>query len=138
MKGGHCSRILKAYFDSHFDFHICLQIPILMIFRIPIASSQAAAGSCHGSRWWKLRSHLWSSITNIVTTVMLSSILIGWPIFLASQLVSIPTMRIHFSSNILHHFAALLHIPIVNVPGFLASTVFSKHSARRLKMGFVP
>ena len=53
MKGSHCSRISKAYFDSHLDFHICLQIPILMIFLIPIASSEAAAGSCHGSRWWE-------------------------------------------------------------------------------------
>ena len=136
MKGSHCSRISKAYFDSHFDFHICLQIPILMIFRIPIASSQAAAGSCHGSRWWEASKpsleqhhqhrHHCDAIQHPHWVANLS------------QLVSIPTMRIHFSSNILHHFAALVRIPILDVPGFLASTVFSKHSARRLKMGFVP
>ena len=122
--------ILIFTFVCKFQFSWFSEFPLL-----PLRQQQAAATEAGGG---KLRSHLWSSITNIVTTVMLSSILIEQPIFLASQLVSIPTMRIHFSSNILHHFAALLRIPIVNVPGFLASIVFSKHSARRLKMGFVP
>ena len=122
--------ILIFTFVCKFQFSWFSEFPLL-----PLRQQQAAATEAGGG---KLRSHLWSSITNIVTTVMLSSILIERPIFLASQLVSIPTMRIHFSSNILQHFVALLRIPIVNVSGFLAFKVFSNHSERRLKMGFVP